>query len=120
MVRASLVKSDPLMRSLGRPNRDQIVSMRPTDLTTLQAIDLANAKPSPPPSKKVPNTGSPPPTPTLPPPSSTVSTSPPSPAPPTADESTAATEMLGPQPTTESLQDLLWALFMLPEFQLVR
>jgi len=30
------------MRSLGRPNRDQIVSMRPDDLTTLEAIDLAN------------------------------------------------------------------------------
>ena len=29
MVRASLVKSDFLMRSLGRPNRDQIVSVRP-------------------------------------------------------------------------------------------
>ena len=42
MVRASLVKSDGLMRSLGRPNRDQIVTMRPADLTTLQAIELAN------------------------------------------------------------------------------
>ncbi len=41
-VRASLLKSDFLMRSLGRPNRDQIVSMRPDDLTTLEAIDLAN------------------------------------------------------------------------------
>ncbi len=27
---------------LGRPNRDQIVSMRPNDLSTLEAIDLAN------------------------------------------------------------------------------
>ena len=44
MVRASLVKSDALMRSLGRPNRDQIVSMRPSDLTTLEAIDLANGQ----------------------------------------------------------------------------
>ena len=30
------------MRSLGRPLREQIVSMRPTDLTTLEAVDLAN------------------------------------------------------------------------------
>ena len=44
MVRASLVKSDALMRALGRPNRDQIVSMRPSDLTTLEAIDLANGE----------------------------------------------------------------------------
>lgn len=43
-VRASLMKSDALMRSLGRPNRDQIVSMRPDDLTTLEAIDLTNGK----------------------------------------------------------------------------
>ena len=42
MVRAALLKSDFLMNTLGRPNRDQIVSMRPNDLTTLEAIDLAN------------------------------------------------------------------------------
>jgi hypothetical protein len=41
-IRASLMKSDFLMRTLGRPNRDQIVSMRPDDLTTLEAIDLSN------------------------------------------------------------------------------
>ncbi len=44
MTRASLVKSDFLMRTLGRPNRDQIVSMRPNELTTLEAIDLANGQ----------------------------------------------------------------------------
>lgn len=41
MIRASLVKSDFLMRSLGRPNRDQIVSVRPAEMTTLEAIDLS-------------------------------------------------------------------------------
>lgn len=40
-ARASLVKSDFLMRSLGRPNRDQIVTERPQELTTLEAIDLS-------------------------------------------------------------------------------
>jgi len=44
MVRASLVKSDFLMRTLGRPNRDQIVTVRPSELTTLEAIDLANGQ----------------------------------------------------------------------------
>ena len=39
-----LVKSDFLMRSLGRPNRDQIVTSRPADLTTLEAIDLSNGE----------------------------------------------------------------------------
>jgi hypothetical protein len=32
------------MRSLGRPNRDQVVTTRPSDLTTLQAIDLTNGE----------------------------------------------------------------------------
>jgi hypothetical protein len=44
MVRASLVKSDFLMRSLGRPNRDQIVSVRPSELSALEAIDLSNGE----------------------------------------------------------------------------
>jgi hypothetical protein len=44
MVRASLVKADFLMRSLGRPNRDQIVSLRPTELTTIEAMDLSNGQ----------------------------------------------------------------------------
>ena len=44
MVRAALLKSNDLMRALGRPNRDQIVSMRPSDLTTLEAISLANGE----------------------------------------------------------------------------
>lgn len=42
MVRASLMKNTALMKSLGRPMREQIVSMRPDRLTTLEAIDLAN------------------------------------------------------------------------------
>ncbi len=41
-VRAALVQNDFLMRSLGRPHRDQVVTTRPGGLTTLQAIDLAN------------------------------------------------------------------------------
>lgn len=42
MVRASLLKNTALMKSLGRPMREQIVSMRPDTITTLEAIDLAN------------------------------------------------------------------------------
>ena len=41
-VRASLIKADELMRALGRPNRDQIVTSRPTQFTTLEALELAN------------------------------------------------------------------------------
>ena len=41
-IRAAFVVSDPLMRSLGRPNREQVVTTRPDELTTLQALDLSN------------------------------------------------------------------------------
>lgn len=44
MVRASLLKADFLMRSLGRPNRDQVVTVRPTELTQLEAMDLSNGQ----------------------------------------------------------------------------
>ena len=43
-VRATLVDCDDLMRSLGRPNREQVVTTRPDQLTTLQALDLANGQ----------------------------------------------------------------------------
>lgn len=44
VVRASLVKSNLLMRALGRPNREQVVTERPEIFTTLEAIDLANGQ----------------------------------------------------------------------------
>lgn len=44
MVRASLVKNNFLMRSLGRPHREQIVTVRPDELTTLEALDLSNGE----------------------------------------------------------------------------
>jgi len=43
-LRASLVLSDALMRSLGRPNREQVVTTRPEELSTLQALDLTNGQ----------------------------------------------------------------------------
>jgi hypothetical protein len=119
MVRASLLKSDDLMRALGRPNRDQIVSMRPSDLTTLEAIALANGETLSTALDRgaerwLPTPGSVP--------ADTVtklyftalSRR------PTNAELTTATQMLGPEPTADAVQDLLWAILMLPEFQLVR
>lgn len=43
-VRASLLRADDLMRSLGRPNRDQIVTSRPNEITTLEAIELSTSE----------------------------------------------------------------------------
>lgn len=119
MVRATLLKSDFFMRALGRPNRDQIVSVRPADLTTLEAIDLSNgqaladylAKGAP---RILAEHGS------RPEELSrwifqfALSRN------PTANEAAAAREVLGDKPAPEHVEDLLWAVFMLPEFQLVR
>jgi hypothetical protein len=44
-VRASLVESTLLMRSLGRPNREQVVTSRPAEMTTLEAIEMSNGQP---------------------------------------------------------------------------
>ncbi|MDB6073465.1 MAG: hypothetical protein JWO89_1105 [Verrucomicrobiaceae bacterium] len=119
MARDSLMKSDFLTRTLGRPNRDQIVSMRPNDLGTLEAIDLANG-----PilagildagAKKLASQ-------TWASPEAFVewlyrfafSRS------PTPEELAAAREALGATLSEEGVQDMLWAVCMQPEFQLVR
>ncbi len=119
MVRAGLLKNTALMRSLGRPGREQIVSMRPTELSTLEAIDLANesqladafargakriqAMPFANTEQLVRYVYS-------------FALS----RPPTVDELATMTAYLGDTPTTDALQDALWAICMLPEFLLVR
>ena len=119
MVRAVLVKGTPLMAALGRPNRDQVVTSRPTDLTTLEAIQLANeqsladafAKGG---AKILADRG---------PAADTILTWMFDAAlsrRPTAGEAEAAREMLTESPTKETVADCLWAIVMLPEFQLVR
>ena len=119
MVRASLLKADELMRALGRPNRDQIVTMRPSGLTTLEAIDLANgqrladaiATGATHALAQLGNTGE----------DLTAwlfqyaLTRDPS-----AEERALASELLGPEPKKQNVEDLMWAVMMLPEFQLVR
>jgi len=118
MVRAGLVKADGLMRALGRPNRDQIVSMRPTDLTTLEAIELANGGSlaqdlSQGARRMLAQTADP---------AALVdqiyrlafSRS------PTAAERSVALELLGAKPEPQAVEDLLWAVLMQPEFQLIR
>jgi hypothetical protein len=118
-VRAALVKSDFLMRSLGRPNRDQIVSMRPEDLTTLEALDLSNGEAL----TRALEQGA----------ARLVQRSEASSEAlvrrvyahtlardPTSSELSAALEVLGPKPAEGSVADLLWALLMQPEFLYVR
>lgn len=121
-IRASLVNSDALMRSLGRPNREQVVTVRPDELTTLQALDLANgqiltstlqrgaAKMLPLASQDVSAVDA------L---TSRLYGQALSRA-PTAEELAAAREFLGERPDVNSIADLLWTIVMLPEFQLIR
>lgn len=118
-IRASLVKSDFLMRSLGRPNREQVVTTRPAQLTTLQAIDLANGDVLAGTlqagaqnllkrdwastdafvtwlyefalSRK-----------------------------PTGDELAALKQFAGSDLEPQTMEDLIWSVLMLPEFQMVR
>ena len=42
MARAALMKNNAFLTALGRPNRDQIVTSRPQQLSTLEAINLTN------------------------------------------------------------------------------
>lgn len=119
MVRASLMKNDFLMRSLGRPFREQIVSMRPTELTTLEAIDLSNGATL----AGYLTTGA-----------ATLSTqwagennalieelyafalS----RKPTVEEREALSGALSTPATAHEIEDALWAIFMMPEFLVVR
>ncbi len=119
MVRAVLVKSTPLMAALGRPNRDQVVTSRPADLTTLEAIRLANEQSL---ADELAAGGK-----------RILAARGPAADTivewmfaaalarrPTAAEAAAARDLLGERPTPASVADCLWAMVMLPEFQLVR
>jgi hypothetical protein len=119
MVRASLLKADFLMRSLGRPNRDQIVSVRPSDLSTLEAIDLSNGQIL----TDILDRGS----------QHLAARSWRSPdefviwlyrfalsRDPNPAEVVTVREAIGDSLTADGIEDVLWSVIMLPEFQLVR
>ncbi|YCM42596.1 DUF1549 domain-containing protein [Verrucomicrobiaceae bacterium 227] len=112
-IRTVFAPRDSLQSALGRPNREQIVSARPDQVTTLEAINLANG-------------------PEL---SSLLASG----AKqltgeadrdklvkeifigalnrlPTKDERRVAHELLGSPVTATGTEDLLWLIFMLPEF----
>ena len=119
-VRAALVNSDSLMRSLGRPNREQVVTTRPDSLTTLQALDLSNGEDL----SRLVNRGADGLRKQHPDWSfdqfanelylSALSRA------PTIAERRIAQELIGEPATNLGLSDFLWSLFMLPEFQAIR
>ena len=117
--RATLMKADLLQRSLGRPNREQIVSMRPNELSTLEAIDLANGAAL----TDLLARGA----------TNLLRRNWESPEAfarwlylsalcrePTAAELAVARSLLGPKLDEQGVADLLWAVCMLPEFQTIR
>jgi hypothetical protein len=119
MVRAGLVKSDFLMRSLGRPNRDQIVTSRPNELTTLEAIDLSNdatvAKALEAGAKKLAAAHGKTPDRLIEELYLSTLT-----RLPTEEEKSLLREVLGETPEAQAVADLTWSLWMMPEYLLVR
>ena len=117
-VRAALVQNDFLMRSLGRPHRDQVVTTRPRELTTLQAIDLSNGEIL----ASYLSQGA----------KHLVSQGKPSKSltdwlyryalsrEPTAGEQIVLSNVAGDSRNPLAVEDLLWMVFMLPEFQIIR
>lgn len=119
VVRAALVPADELQVALGRPNREQVITVRASVATTLQALELTNGAEL---SHLLQNgaekflaarngdsshalaealyqkaLG----------------------RKPTAPEAHAAAEILGQPAQKAGVEDLMWALAMLPEFQLI-
>jgi hypothetical protein len=116
-ARAALCTADPLTTALGRSNREQVVTDREQVATTLQALEMSNgstlAQMLNKAAAKLARSGSgeelvdrlfaralgrk-----------------------PTEGERRTAAELLGTPPTAEGVEDLLWVVAMLPEFQLIR
>ena len=118
-TRAALAVADPLQRALGRPNREQVVTERLTAATTLQALELTNGatlagildtgaahwtdKDALPPTQRV---------------TALYETA--LGRPPTALERKLALQEIGGASSGKNeMEDLLWSLIMLPEFQLI-
>jgi hypothetical protein len=117
-VRAALVAADPLAVALARPNREQVVTTRPSTATSLQALELTNGETL----ADVLKRGA----------GNLLST----PAAangelisalyekalgrkPVGLELRLAREMLGQPAQPAGVEDFLWAVIMLPEFQLI-
>ena len=117
-VRAALVNSDPLLTALGRPNREQVVTSRSSTATTLQALEMMNGATL----AGLLERGA----------EHIVQELSKSnrdlivtlyeralARQPTKEELRLAEEMVGTPVKREGVEDLLWAMTMLPEFQLI-
>ena len=115
-VRAVLANADTLQVALGRPNREQTVTTRISAATTLQALELTNGKEL----SDIIRRGAK---------NAIADDSGKDLIPtlyakalgrkPTSDELKLAKEVVGQPAQAAGVEDLLWALTMLPEFQLI-
>ncbi len=116
-ARASLVKNDAFLTALGRPNRENVSTSRSSQASLLQALELTNGEAFTNAldagaqvwhrrfsnSEQLVNEiyrqalG----------------------RNPAREEVAAATELLGSTPRAEDVEDLLWSVMLLPEFQLI-
>ncbi|MDB6041410.1 MAG: hypothetical protein JWM99_5251 [Verrucomicrobiales bacterium] len=117
-VRASLLAADPLMTALGRPNREQVITTRASAATTLQALELTNGSTL----SHLLERGA----------EKLIQDLPSAPAQfttavykralgrvPTKRELNSSMELIGSPVQRQGVEDLLWAMAMLPEFQVI-
>lgn len=117
-VRSSLVAADPLAVALGRPGREQVLTARPSAATTLQALELTNGETL---TRLLQQAAD-----------KVLAAKPDSGRAlvtdlfarafnraPTTKELQLATELVGEPLKKEQVEDLLWAMVVLPEFQLI-
>ncbi len=118
-IRAALCAANPLTTALGRPNREQVNTVRPSASTTLMALELTNGATL---------------TDTLTKGARKLATEPDLRAeelidrvyemalsrPPTDDEVATAKQIVGAELKEDGVEDFLWAVVMLPEFQIIR
>ncbi len=115
--RAAFVKNDPFLTSLGRPNRETVSTGRTSQANLLQALELTNGSKF---------------TQTLKAGSKVWKSQYPTSdslvtalyrkalgRAPVPKELAAAKKILGPTPSEEGIQDLVWAIALVPEFQLI-
>src|SRR5438046_2985660 len=117
-IRAVLVPSDPLMTALGRPNREQVVTTRSSVATTLQALEMTNGETLADVLKRgAENLLNDPATAKTPLVATVYERA--LGRKPTGAELELAKNILGNPAQPAGVEDLLWAVTMLPEFQLI-
>jgi uncharacterized membrane protein/mono/diheme cytochrome c family protein len=116
-ARAALVKNDPFLTALGRPNRETVSTSRSSQANLLQALELTNGQQFNDALKRGAQQWK--------------ATYPTTDAlvknlywkalgrDPKPKELAVAQKIVGKNPTTEGIQDLVWAISLHPEFQLI-